>query len=139
MISSDSLLVSLVRLVAALPFPPPPVPRKRGRQQTYADQLIVKAMVVMIIRRLYTAWALLAFLQQHDPVVAQLRPLLMEHGQFPSRRTWERRLAALPPTLPGLIGRLGREVVMILKPWAQQRHGTACESTMVRAQVMLFK
>ena len=133
MISGDSLLVSLVRLVDALPFPPPPAQRKRGRPQTYSDQLLVKALVVMIIRRLYTAWALLAFLQQDDPVVAQPRPLLTEHGQCPTRRTWERRLAALPPTLPGLIGRRGRHWVTVLNPGAQQGHGTACDSTMVRA------
>jgi hypothetical protein len=133
MISGDSILVSLVRLVDALPFPPPPAQRKRGRPQTYSDQLLVKALVVMIIRRLYTAWALLAFLHQDDPVVVQLRPLLTEHSQFPTRRTWGRRLAALPPTLPGLIGRLGRQLVRLLNPWAQQGHGTACDSTMVRA------
>jgi hypothetical protein len=133
MISSDSILVSLVRLVDSLPFPPSPVRRKRGRQRTYTDRLLVKALVVMIIRRLYTAWALLAFLQQEDPVVAHLRPLLTENGRFPSRRTWERRLAALPATLPGLIGRLGRYLVTELKPWAQQGHGAACDSTAVRA------
>jgi hypothetical protein len=133
MISGDSILVSLVCLVDSLPLPPPPARRKRGRQQTYSEQRIVTAVVIMIIRRLYTAWALLAFLHHDDPVVAQLRPLLMEHGQFPSRRTWERRLAVLPPTLPSLIGRLGRELVTILTPWAQQGHGAACESTAVRA------
>src|SRR5262245_12703192 len=73
MISVNSILVSLVRLVDTLPFPPPATRRKRGRQQTYSEQLIVKALVVMIVRRLYTAWALLAFLQQPDPVVQQLR------------------------------------------------------------------
>ncbi len=103
MINGDSILVSLVCLVDSLPFPLPPARHQRGRPQTYSEQLLVKALLVMIIRRLYTAWALLAFLHQADPVVAQLRPLLTEHGQFPSRRTWERRLAALPPTLPGLI------------------------------------
>jgi hypothetical protein len=133
MISADSILVSLVRMVDSLPFPPPPARRKRGRQQTYSDQLLVKAMVVMIIRRLYTAWARLAFLQQDDPVVAQLRPLLTEHGRCPTRRTWERRLATLPATLPGLIGRLGRHLVTVLNPWAQQGHGAACDSTAVRA------
>jgi len=133
MIRGESILVSLVRMVDHLPFPPPPVPRKRGRPQTYSEQLLVKAMVVMIIRRLYTAWALLAFLQQDDPVVAQLRPLLTEQGRFPTRRTWERRLAVLPSTLPGLIGRLGRQLVTVLKPWAQQGHGVACDSTAVRA------
>ena len=133
MINRESILVSLVRLVDHLPFPPPPAGRKRGRQPTYSDQLIVKALMVMIIRRLYTAWALLAFLQPDDPVVAQLRPLLTEHGRCPTRRTWERRLAALPATLPGLIGRLGRHLVTVLTPWTQQGHGAACDSTAVRA------
>ncbi len=133
MINGDSILVSLVRLVDAVPFPPSPTRRKRGRQQTYSDQLIVKAVVVMIIRRLYTAWALLAFLHQDDPVVAQLRPLLTEQGRFPTRRTWERRLAVLPATLPGLIGRLGRHLATVLNPWTQQGHGAACDSTAVRA------
>ncbi len=133
MISGDSILVSLVRLVDYLPFPPPPARCKRGRQQTYSDRLIVKALVVMIIRRLYTAWALRAFLQQEDPVVQQLRPLLTEHGRGPTRRTWERRLAALPATLPGLIGRLGHQLVTVLNPWAQQGQGAACARTAVRA------
>jgi hypothetical protein len=133
MISGGSILVSLVRLVEYLPFPPPPSQRQRGRQKTYSDQLIVKALVVMIIRRLYTAWALLAFLQQEDPVVQHLRALLTEEGRLPTRRTWERRLAALPPTLPSLIGRLGRHLVKGLNPWAHQGHGAACDSTAVRA------
>ena len=118
MISGDSILVSLVRLVDSLPFPPPPSQRKRGRQPPYSEQLIVKAVVIMIIRRVYTAWALLTFLHQDDRVVTQLRPLLTEHGGFPPRRTWERRLAVLPATLPGLIGRLGRHLVVLLNPWA---------------------
>jgi hypothetical protein len=133
MINGGSILVSLVCLVDHLPFPPPPARRKRGRQQTYSERLIVKALIVMIIRRLSTAWALLAFLQQQDPVVQHLRVLLTEKGQLPTRRTWERRLAAVPPTLPGLIGRLGRSLVTALNPWAQQGHGAACDSTAVRA------
>src|SRR5262245_66323526 len=86
-------------------------------------------MLIMIIRRLYTAWALLAFLEQADPVVQQLRPLLTEHGRFPTRRTWDRRLATLPATLPSLIGRLGRSLVRALNPWVQQGHGAAGGST----------
>jgi len=58
----------------------------------------VKALVIMIIRRLYTAYAFLAFLDQDDLLPQQLRPLLSEHGRFPTRRTWERRLAALAPS-----------------------------------------
>jgi hypothetical protein len=133
MIGGDSILVSLIRLMDHLPFPPPPGQRTRGRPQTYSDQLLVKALVVMIIRHLYTAWARLAFLQQEDPVVQQLRALLTEPGQFPTRRTWERRWAALPATLPGLIGHLGRQLVRELNPWAQQGHGAACDRPAVRA------
>jgi len=67
----------------------------------YSDRLIVKALVVMIIRRLYTVYTFLAFLDQDAPLPQQLRPLLSEHGRFPTRRTWERRLVALPQHLPG--------------------------------------
>jgi hypothetical protein len=34
--------------------------RPRGRPKTQADRLIVKALVIMIIRRLYPAYALLS-------------------------------------------------------------------------------
>ena len=70
----------------------------------------------MIIRRLYTAYALFAFLDQDDPLPQQLRLLLYEQGRFPTRRTWERRLTALPQTLPGLIGCVGRHLVEVLTP-----------------------
>jgi Transposase DDE domain len=89
----------------------------------------VKALISMILRRLYTAYALLAFLDQADPLPQQLRPLLSEQGRFPSRRTWERRLAALPQCLPGLIGCLGRHLVMLLRPWATSGRAVACDST----------
>jgi len=41
MISGDSLLVSLVRVVDSLSFPPPPVQRKRGRPHLYSERLLV--------------------------------------------------------------------------------------------------
>jgi hypothetical protein len=89
----------------------------------------VKALVIMIIRRLYTAYALLAFLDQDDPLPRQLRLLLYEQGRFPSRRTWERRLALLPPSLPGLIGCFGRHLVALLRPWATHGRAVAFDST----------
>ena len=91
------------RLVEQLPTPPPPVKRQRGRQERYFEKLFVKAVVVMIIRQLYTAWALLAFLQQDDPV-AQESSLATEHGRFPRVGPGQRRFAALPAPLPALIG-----------------------------------
>ena len=103
MLTSGSILVSLLALVEQIPMPLPPAKRKRGRQETYSDKLFVKALIIMIIRRLYTAYALLHFLAQDDPVALQLRPLLTEHGRFPTRRTWERRFAHLQARLPALI------------------------------------
>jgi hypothetical protein len=58
-----------------------------------------------------------------------LRPLLYEHGRFPNRRTWERRLAHLPQSLPGLSGCCGRRVAARLRPWATQGRAVACDST----------
>ena len=84
MLRHTSVLVSLVRLIDRLPWPPEPSKRLRGHPKTYSDRLIVKALVIMIIRRLYTAYALLAFLDQDDPLPQQLRPLLCEQGRFPS-------------------------------------------------------
>jgi Transposase DDE domain len=129
MLRQKSLLVSLVLLVDRLPWLPEPAKRDRGRPKTYSDRLIVKALVVMIIRRLYTAYALLTFLNQNDPVARHLRRLLHEHGRFPTRRTWERRLAALPPHLPGLIGCFGRQLVAVLTPWVSHGRAAAIDST----------
>jgi len=133
MVLSESLLVSLVKMIDRIPIPPPPAKRPRGRPVTYPDRLLLKALVIMIIRRLYTAWALLRFLDQAEPLVQQLRCLLSEHGRFPSRRTWERRLQRLPSTLPALIGCLGRHLVQVLNLWAEQGHGAALDSTPLRA------
>lgn len=129
MLRQTSLLVSLVVLIDRLPWPPEPAQRPRGRPKTYSDRLVMKALVIMLIRRLYTAYALLTFLDQEDAVAAQLRPLLCEHGCFPSRRTWERRLGLLPPSLPGLIGYGGRHLVALLHPWAAHGRAVAFDST----------
>ncbi len=134
MVQEEALLVTLVLLVDRLPFPQPPPTRGRGRPKVYSDRLIVKALVIMIIRRLYTAYSLLAFLEQPTALTAQLRGLLTENGQFPNRRTWERRLQALPDSLPGLVGCLGRHLVAVLQPWAQSGRAVAVDSTPLRAK-----
>ena len=87
MLRHKSLLVSLVLLIDHLPWPPAPAKRPRGRPKTYSDRLILKALVIMIIRRLYTAYALLTFLAQDDDVARQVRRLLHEQGCLPTRRT----------------------------------------------------
>jgi hypothetical protein len=133
MLTHGSILVSLLWLVEQLPTPPPPVKRQRGRQERYADKRFVKALIVMIIRRLSTAYALLSFLDQDDAGAQQMRPLLTEHGRFPPRRTWERRFATLPARLPALSGCLGRHLATRLQPWIAQGHAAALDSTPLRA------
>ena len=76
MIANVGLLVRLITLLDRVPLPPPPVRRAPGKPRFYSDHLILKALVVMIIRRLYTAWALLHFLEQDDPVAQHVRVVL---------------------------------------------------------------
>jgi hypothetical protein len=52
MLRQTSLLVSLVLLIDRLPWPSAPGKRLRGRPTTYSDRLLLKALVIMIIRRL---------------------------------------------------------------------------------------
>ena len=118
MIEQESLLVTLVRLVDRIPVPRPPAKRPRGRPKTYPDRLFLKALVIMIVRHLHTVHELLTVLEQDTPEMRALRPLLTIEGQFPTRRTWERRLVALPESLPAQIGCLGRHLVALIEPWA---------------------
>ncbi|HEY7061778.1 MAG TPA: transposase [Chloroflexota bacterium] len=64
----------------------------------------------------------------------RLRALLSEHGRYPTRRTWERRLGALPETLPAQIGCVGRYLVEVLRPWADESPLAAVDSTPLRAR-----
>jgi hypothetical protein len=134
MIQPEPLLVTLVRLVDWIPEPPAPAPRQRGRAKVYADRLIIKALIIMIMRRLYTATSLLNFLEQETTLTQQLRELLTDKGRFPARRTWERRLKTLPEALPQQIGGLGRLLVEVLRPWQHGGRAVAVDSTPLRAQ-----
>ena len=55
MLTPGRILVSILWLVEQIPTPLPPGKRQRGRQALYSDPLFVKALLVMMIRRLYTA------------------------------------------------------------------------------------
>ena len=81
----------LLTLVEAIPLPPPPTRRGRGRPVVYSERLFLKALVIMIVRHLPTVGALLAVLE--EPAMQSVRALLTAEGHDPTRRTWERRLA----------------------------------------------
>ena len=134
MITEVSLLVILVRLVDRIPTPAPPDEPRRGRPQVYPDRLFLKALVIMIVRRLHTGYELLSVLAQPTLEMQVLRGLLTEGGRFPTRRTWERRLAALPNTLPAQIGCLGRHLATLVQPWASRGRAVALDSTVLRAR-----
>ncbi len=134
MIGQVSLLVMLVQLVDRLPEPLPSPKRGRGRPKVYADRLFLKALVIMIVRHLHTVHELLSVLAQPTPEMACLRNLLTEQGKFPARRTWERRLRALPESLPAQIGCLGRHLVDLIQPWATCGRAVALDSTLLRAR-----
>jgi hypothetical protein len=133
MVPETSVLVALVLLIDRLPLAPAPPPR-RGRPPVYPDRLFLKALVIMLIRRLPKVHLLLAVLDEPTPEMQRLRALLTEQGHYPTRRTWERRLRALPATLPAQIGCLGRYLVDHLRPWHDCGRAAAIDSTVLRAQ-----
>jgi hypothetical protein len=132
MVANASPLVLLVRLVDRIPLPPSAGPT-RGRPRVYSDRLFLKALVIMVLRQLATVHALLAVLEQPTPEMQRLRRLLMEDGRYPSRRTFERRLAAIPETLPAQIACLGQHLLARIQPWEQTGRAVAIDSTVVRA------
>ena len=134
MVSQDSLLVTLVQLVDRLPMPCAPQKRGRGHPQVYPDRLFLKAVVFMIVRHIHNVHELLSVLAQPTTEMQRLRALLCEQGRFPTRRTWERRLKAIPDTLPAQIGCLGRHLLELIQPWLTSGRAVAIDSTILRAR-----
>ena len=134
MVLQDSLLVTLVQLVDGLPMPTLPPKRGRGHPQVYSDRLFLKALVIMMVRHLHSVHELLCVLAQPTAEMTTLRQLLLEQESFPSRRTWERRLKALPETLPAQIGCLGRHLLDLIQPWTTCGRAVAIDSTVLRSR-----
>ncbi len=86
MITQNSVLVQLIRLIECIPSPqPPPRRRRRGRPIFYSEKLFLKALVIMIVRRLHRVGELLAVLDEPTPEMKTVRELLREEGgRFPS-------------------------------------------------------
>lgn len=134
MIGESSILVALLTLVDRLPLPVRVEKPARGRPRFYSDRLFLKALVIMIVKHLHSVHALLAVLDEPTPEMRRLRALLSEDGHYPSERTWQRRLNALPATLPAQIGCLGRHLVTVLAPWGEDGRAGAIDSTALRAR-----
>ena len=121
MVTYSSLLVMLVQLVERVPMPST-VTRGRGRSRVYHDRLFLKALVIMMVRRLTSAYELLSVLEQPTAEMQALRSLLCQESpnvRFSTRRTWERRLQDIASTLPAQVGCLGRHLVQLLQPWEE--------------------
>lgn len=130
MIHAPVLLVNLLLLIDKLPQPH--VPRGRGRPVVYPETLFLKALVIMTVRHLYKVGELLAVLGE-EPMQLLKVTLVDEHGRFPSRRTWERRLNRLPEALPARISLIGRTLVLMLCPWQTSGRAVALDSTVLHA------
>ena len=76
----------------------------------------------------------MAVLEEPTSEMRMVRELLCEEGRFPSRRTFQRRLKALPNSLPDQIGCLGRYLVEVLKPWQSSGRVVALENTNLQAK-----
>jgi hypothetical protein len=134
MIAQETVLVQLIRLVDRVPTPPPSARRSPGRA-IFSDRLFLKVLLIMIVRPLHKVGELLAVLEEPTPPMQTVRsPLSTTKGCFPSRRTFERRLKALPETLPQQIGSLGRHLVALLRPWARSGRAVALDSTLLEAK-----
>lgn len=132
MIADGSFLVALLQVVAHIPLPPAP-PRGRGRPVVYSDRLFLQGLLIMIVRRLETVPLLVAVLYAPTAEMARVRAVLAVDGRLPHRRTWERRLARVPATLPAQIGCLGRALVELTGAWTTHGRAVALDSPLLRA------
>jgi len=99
----------------------------------YSDRLFLKALIIMLVRHLHNVHALLAVLAEPTAEMVLLRALLTEQGRYPTRRTWERRLKAMPATLPAQIGCLRCYLAALTQPWAAYGRAVAIDSMILLA------
>ncbi|HKI53130.1 MAG TPA: transposase [Anaerolineales bacterium] len=101
----------------------------------YDYRLFLKALVIMIVQQVHTPSGLLAILAQPTAEMQVLRQeLSLPNGGFACRRTWERRLATVPATLPAQIACLGCFLLELLGLWAKNACAAAIDSTVLIAR-----
>jgi len=133
MVPDATPLLTLLAVIDTIPLPAAG-PTRRGRPPVFGERLFLKGVVVMVLKRVTTVHGLLAVLDQDTAEMRQVRRMLIVNGRFPSRRTWERRLAAIATTLPDQIACLGDDLVALLNPWQERGRAVAIDSTPLRAR-----
>lgn len=133
MVQQESLLVTLLKHVDQLPLPQESLHASRGRPKVYADRLVLKAVLVMLVRHYCSVYEFYMALQEPTPEMRALQSLLSVKGRFASRRTWERRLQAIATKLPEYIGSVGRSLVEQMGLWETAGRAVAFDSTVLRA------
>lgn len=134
MIARNALLVRLLALVDQVPLPSEYQQPRRGRPYLYSTRLIIKLWLVMIFRRIRSAYTLHRFLQQDQPEAQELREALFGDGPIPSRRTIERRLTTLPAALEAEIASLGQLLVHRIQVWSREAAAAAIDSAPFHAR-----
>lgn len=130
----DDALSLLLALVNNMALPDPTLKTKVGRKQHYPDRLFIKAAVIMTLKRLNKVFELLTVLNEPTHLMHTLRQHLSQHDQMPTRRTFERRLAALSELLPPLIATLGTFLVRLFGVWQNSSGVVALDSTVLRSK-----
>jgi hypothetical protein len=76
MVAETDPLLALLALAKGVPLPP--APRRRSHPDLYSDRLILKALVVTLVQRVWTARGLLATLAEPTPQMARVRARLTD-------------------------------------------------------------
>ena len=129
-----SALQLILALVDKMPLPNTTPAKARGRKPTYSDRLFLKVGVLMTLKRLGKVHELLAALEEPTSEMHTLRHYLTQHGQFPARRTIERRLKRLAGLLPAIIAQVGAVLVERLQAYQKTGRAAAMDSTVLRAK-----
>ncbi len=130
----EETLPILLALVDKISLPSKQQKTKAGRKPHYDDHLFLKAAVIMTTKRLNKVNELLTVVEEPTRSMQTLRQQLTQQGRMPTRRTFERRLAALSERLSAIIVRLGAFLVSLIGIWESCGRAVAIDSTILRAK-----
>jgi hypothetical protein len=101
------------------------------------EHLVLKAVVVMVLKRPTTIHVLLAALDQDTSEMRLVRQMLTADGRFLSRRAWERLLGAVVTTVPNETTCPGDDLLAQLVPFQQDGRTVAIDSMPLRTRLRL--